>query len=130
VPERAVTVVLASADGGEVRGEGVVREIANSARILRAAGFFFGSVLLAAALIPIPIIHFIGPPGLLVAGCVMALRQLRAVAQLAPLRLACPKCGTVNRVGGGVGLSHPERPFAVTCESCRRGLTVTIDWGA
>lgn len=126
MPERAVTVVLASADGGEVRGEGVVTELAPQARALRAAGFLLGAVVLAASLIPVPIIHFIGPPALLITGGVVAVRQLRAVARLAPLRLACPKCQAVNRIGGGLGMAHPDRPIAVSCESCRRGLTVTL----
>ncbi len=126
MPERRVTVVLSSTDGGEVRGDGVVREIAASTRALRASGFLLGALVLAAALIPIPIIHFIGPPALLVAGLVTAVRQLLAVAHLAPLRLACPKCGAANRIGGGVGMAHPERPIALTCESCRRGLSVVL----
>ena len=71
MPERAVTVVLSSGDGGEVRGEGVLREIPNSTRVLRAGGFFFGAIVLAAALIPIPIIHFIGPPALIIGGGVV-----------------------------------------------------------
>jgi hypothetical protein len=124
--DRAVTVVVSSGDGAEVRGEGVVTELSLHARGLRAGGFLLGAVVLAASLIPVPIIHFIGPPALLISGGVMAVRQLRATARLAPLRLACPKCGAVNRIGGGIGVAHPERPIAVSCESCRRGLTVTL----
>jgi hypothetical protein len=126
MPERAVTVVLSSADGGEVRGEGVLREVTTPTRMLRAAGYLLGAVVLAASLIPVPIIHFIGPPALLITGGVVAVRQLRAVARLAPVRLPCPKCQAVNRIGGGLGMAHPDQPIAVRCESCRRGLTVRL----
>jgi|CXWL01.1.fsa_nt_gi hypothetical protein len=125
--ERQVTVVLASGDGNEVRGEGVLTEIPYQTRLLRAAGIFVVAMVASVALIPIPIIHLMGPPLLLIGGGIAAGRQLRAVARLTPIRLACPKCQAVNRIGGGFGMIHPDRPLDVSCDSCRRGLVVRVE---
>ncbi len=127
--KRPVMVALASADGGEVRGEGELIEIPYGTRVLRAVGIFVVAVLASVALIPIPIIHLMGPPLLLIGGGIAAGRQLRAVARLTPIRLACPKCQAVNRIGGGFGMIHPDQPLEISCDSCRRGLTVTLERG-
>ena len=125
--KRPVMVALASADGGEVRGEGELIEIPFGTRVVRAVGIFVVAMLASVALIPIPIIHLMGPPLLLIGGGIAAGRQLRAVARLTPIRLACPKCQAVNRIGGGFGMIHPDQPLAINCDSCRRGLTVTLE---
>lgn len=126
---RLVMVALVSADGGEVRGEGELIEIPFGTRVVRAVGIFVVAMLASVALIPIPIIHLMGPPLLLIGGGIAAGRQLRAVARLTPIRLACPKCQAVNRIGGGFGMIHPDQPLAISCDSCRRGLTVTLERG-
>ena len=126
---RLVMVALVSADGGEVRGEGELIEIPFGPRVVRAVGIFVVAMLASVALIPIPIIHLMGPPLLLIGGGIAAGRQLRAVARLTPIRLACPKCQAVNRIGGGFGMIHPDQPLEISCDSCRRGLTVTLERG-
>ena len=126
---RLVMVALVSADGGEVRGEGELIEIPFGTRVVRAVGIFVVAMLASVALIPIPIIHLMGPPLLLIGGGIAAGRQLRAVARLTPIRLACPKCQAVNRIGGGFGMIHPDQPLAISCDSCRRGLVVTLERG-
>ena len=125
--KRPVMVALVSADGGEVRGEGELIEIPFGTRVVRAVGIFVVAMLASVALIPIPIIHLMGPPLLLIGGGIAAGRQLRAVARLTPIRLACPKCQAVNRIGGGFGMIHPDQPLEISCDSCRRGLTVTLE---
>lgn len=127
--KRPVMVALVSADGGEVRGEGELIEIPFGTRVVRAVGIFVVAILASVALIPIPIIHLMGPPLLLIGGGIAAGRQLRAVARLTPIRLACPKCQAVNRIGGGFGMIHPDQPLEISCDSCRRGLTVTLERG-
>ncbi|MBK9548708.1 MAG: hypothetical protein IPO52_06290 [Gemmatimonadetes bacterium] len=127
--KRPVMVALVSADGGEVRGEGELIEIPFGTRVVRAVGIFVVAMLASVALIPIPIIHLMGPPLLLIGGGIAAGRQLRAVARLTPIRLACPKCQAVNRIGGGLGMIHPDQPLEISCDSCRRGLTVTLERG-
>ncbi len=124
--ERMVTVVLMSGGGESVTGAGVLTEIPYRTRLLRAVGIFVVALVTAVALIPIPIIHLMGPPMLLIGGGVAAVRQLRAVARLTPLRLACPKCQAVNRIGGGFGMIHPDQPVEISCDSCRRGLTMRL----
>lgn len=125
-----VTVVLASSDGGESRSEGELIEIPYGTRVLRAVGIFLVAMVASVALIPIPIIHLLGPPLLLIGGGIAAGRQLRAVARLTPIRLACPKCQAVNRIGGGFGMIHPDRPLEISCDTCRRGLEVRIERAA
>jgi hypothetical protein len=84
------------------------------------------AVLLASTLIPIPIVHLLGIPILLVTGVILAVRQVSMAGRLRPLRLACPKCGVPNRVGGGLGYRTAE-PRERMCDSCRRGLMLRID---
>jgi hypothetical protein len=84
------------------------------------------AVLLAATLIPIPIIHLLGIPLLLGTGVVLSIRQLSMIGRLKALKIACPKCAEPNRVGGGLGRSSIA-PREHACESCRRALTLTID---
>jgi hypothetical protein len=81
---------------------------------------------LSAALIPIPIVHLVGIPLMLLAGIVAAVRQVRSVALLAPVRFACPRCGASNGIGGGLGLSTSTGPLQRDCESCRRPLEITF----
>ena len=124
--KRNVQVVLAAPGVNSVTAPGILCSFTPFDRVKRAALVFGGAVLLAATLIPIPIIHLLGIPLLLITGIVMAVRQLRAVGRLLPLRIACPKCGAVNRVGGGFGYHDPAAPHERACDSCRRHLTMQI----
>ena len=124
--KRNVQVVLAAPGVSDTTAAGILCRFTPIDRVKRAALVFGGAVLLAATLIPIPIIHLLGIPLLLIAGIFMASRQLRAVGRLLPLRIACPKCGAVNRVGGGFGYHRPEGDHERTCDSCRRHLTMQI----
>ena len=125
--KRNVQVVLTAPGANSVTAAGTLCTFAPFDRVKGAALVFGGSVLLACTLIPIPIIHLLGIPLLLLTGIVLAARQLNAVARLLPLRIACPKCGALNRVGGGLGYHHPELgPGGRTCDSCRRNLIMQI----
>lgn len=107
-----------------MRASGEMRILTAGARVGRAAGIMLIAVALAAAIIPVPIIHLVGIPLILVAGVVAAVRQLRSVAQLAPLRVQCPRCGAGNSIGGGLGLATATGPMHRDCESCRRQLEI------
>jgi hypothetical protein len=85
-----------------------------------------GTVIAAAILIPIPIVHLIGIPLVLLAGLVAAIRQAQSVARLEPMRLACPRCGAENAIGGGLGYRNVGQAIPRPCESCRRPLTLHI----
>ncbi|MGH7594542.1 MAG: hypothetical protein ACRELE_11935 [Gemmatimonadales bacterium] len=105
---------------------GVLNEFAMVDRVKRSAIVLGAAVLLAATLIPIPIIHLLGIPLFLIGGVVVSIRQLSLMGRLRPVRIACPKCGELNRVGGGLGLSSLA-PRERMCDSCRRELTRRIE---
>lgn len=77
-------------------------------------------------LIPIPIIHLVGIPLMLLVGIFAAAKQMTAAARLKPMRLACPACEAKNRIGGGFGYHHPDEPIEMNCDSCRRGLILKL----
>jgi hypothetical protein len=123
---RKVWVTLEATGVHVVTVAGILRDFTAVDRMKRAALVMGGAVVLAGALIPIPIIHLLGIPLVLLAGIVMAGRQLTLAARLQPLRIACPKCGAVNRVGGGLGYRSVASGLDRTCDSCRRSLTMRI----
>lgn len=127
--ERKVMVSLATASTEPVRAEGVFNEFTLADRIKRSAVVMVAAVLLAATLIPIPIVHLLGIPLFLIGGVVLAIRQLSMIGRMQPLRIACPKCGELNQVGGGLGLSSIA-PGERMCDSCRRRLTLSIELGS
>lgn len=124
--ERAVVVTLATAGGESTSREGRLVDIPRGTRIARAAGFAGGFVVLAAVFLPIPIIHLLAPPAILITGMVLAARQYRATARLLPLRLSCPKCNALISLGGGIGMRDAELPIEIQCGDCRRSLTRTV----
>lgn len=123
---RKVWVTLEATGVDVVTVAGILRDFTAVDRMKRAALVMGGAVILAGALIPIPIIHLLGIPLVLLAGMLMAARQLASVTRLQPLRIACPKCGAVNRVGGGFGYRSVASGLDRTCDSCRRNLTMRI----
>jgi hypothetical protein len=124
--ERKVIVSLSVAGAEAVQVPATFQEFTLADRVRRSGMVMLVSVLLAATLIPIPIIHLLGIPLLLLTGVVLSIRQLSMIGRLKALSIACPKCGELNRVGGGLGRSSMA-PQEHTCESCRRSLTLSID---
>lgn len=122
-----VEVSLSAAGVAPIRATGELRLLSPGARAGRAAGIMLLSLALAAAIVPVPIIHLVGIPLILMAGLFTAIRQLRAVARLAPLRIGCPRCGATNTFGGGLGLRTTTGPIHRDCESCRRQLVIRFD---
>ncbi len=125
MPDRPVTVSLSATGVNPVSVAGIVTDFSRPQRVLRSAVVMGIAVLLAATLIPIPIIHLLGIPLLLLTGVVASVRQMTKIGRLHPVKVACPKCGATNRVGGGLGYTSLE-PQERMCDSCRRGLTLTI----
>ena len=123
---RLVLVSLEATGVAALTAAGTLRDFTAVDRVKRAALVMLGAVLLAATLIPIPIIHLLGIPLVLLGGILMAGRQLASVARLQPLRVACPKCGSLNRLGGGLGYRSVTGALDRTCDSCRRNLTMRI----
>lgn len=125
MPETVVRVELRSGGGAVVVADGTLQRFTTITRVARAAAILLIGTVAAALLIPIPIIHLIGIPLILLLTLVLAGRQLTLAGRLKPLRIGCPNCGAVNRVGGGLGLADPEAPRELNCDSCRRGLTLS-----
>lgn len=119
-----VTLTLPS--GEATSASGVLREFSRADRAVRALRSFGLSVLLAALFIPIPIIHLLAIPFLLIGGAVVGIRQLVIVARLQPFRMPCPKCAGSNRVGGGLGVRNVAKPIERSCDECRRALRLMI----
>jgi hypothetical protein len=127
MPDSRVRVILAAGGVSEVSVPGTLRVFTPVQRLTRAAAMMLVAIILAGSLLPIPIIHLIGPPALLITGMVLAVRQLRAGVRLAPTHIACPKCGYRNRVGGGQGWHNADHPMERHCDSCRRILEMRIE---
>ena len=122
MPDHRVRVTLEAAGVPPVNAEGVFTEFTVADKFKRAAVYFGLGLLGAAMLIPIPIIHLLGIPMMLLLGVVMALRQFTVVGRLKPMRMPCPKCQAVNRIGGGIGV-RTRNDLERNCDSCRRSLT-------
>ena len=123
---RAVQVSLVASDESAVTETGTLQQYSSLDRIRRAAIVLVAAVLLAASLIPVPIVHLFGIPMLLIAGLVFAGRQLSITCRLKPVRIRCPRCDGVNRVGGGLGYHGVAEPIERMCEVCRRVLHVRV----
>lgn len=117
-----VQLTLSAAGAEPVHAEGELTVLSTGARLIRAMGIMGVALVLAAMIIPIPIVHLVGIPLILIVGVVVAARQLRSVATLAPIRMVCPRCGANNSLGGGLGLRTATGPLEVNCQSCRRLL--------
>lgn len=130
VPERgptAVAVTLRAGPDEESSVPGVLHLLSPLQRAGRAAVTLGGFLVVAALLIPIPIIHLIGIPLAMLLGLVMAVRQGRCVARLDRVAVACPRCGERNHLGGGLGYRTATGPIPIQCSSCRRVLA--LEWG-
>lgn len=117
-----VQVTLRSGPGEVATAEGVLHYLSPMARAGRGALILGMSVVVAALLIPIPIIHLVGIPLALLVGVAVAVRQGRCVVRLERLGIPCPRCGERNHVGGGLGFRTATGPIATQCSSCRRVL--------
>ncbi len=124
MPDPNVTVTLTAADGRESAAPGVLAEIPAGTRFRRVAITAGVAILLSAAMIPIPIVHFIGVPLVLIGGIAAAVWQGKQVATLERVEIPCPCCGAVNRVGGGPGYPSTRGPFSHPCTNCRLQLTL------
>jgi hypothetical protein len=124
-----VQVTLRAGPGEESVVSGVLHHLSPMARAGRVALILGVSVVVAALLIPIPIIHLVGIPLALLIGVAVAVRQGRCVVRLERVGIACPRCGERNHVGGGLGFRTATGPIATQCSSCRRVLELGWERG-
>lgn len=96
---------------------------------LGRAGRAFGMALLAALImLPIPIIHIIGPPAAILIGLVLGLRRLGEGEIFVSAEGACPFCQVHQRLG--LAGSRFRLPCTLTCNSCRQPLELDAAGGS
>jgi hypothetical protein len=127
MPDRSVRVHLEASPTEVTSADGIVTDFTLVQRAMRATILFFLCVLLAGMILAIPIVHLVGVPLLLVTGIALGVKQFSATERLRPIRMACPKCGGPNRLGGGMGRRSLAEPMDRACENCRRGLVLRIE---
>lgn len=124
MPDHNAQIVLSASDGRESSVAGRVSEIPAGIRFRRVALTVAISILLALAMVPIPIVHFIGVPLVLFGGIGAAIWQGRQVARVDRVVVPCPCCGAANPIGGGPGFPSARGPFQHPCANCRLPLTL------
>ena len=98
----------------------VTRHLGPKDRIARA-GRAFGLALLAALImLPIPIIHIIGPPLAIIIGIVLGFRRLGEGEIFVSAEGSCPFCHQQQYLG--LAQSRYRVPRNITCNSCRQPL--------
>jgi hypothetical protein len=93
-------------------------------RVRRAAMALALCWSLAGVTIIIPVVHFVAPPVLLVAGPIVFVWRLLSRESLKEVRGACPRCKTA-RVLPTSGAPKPETN--VFCEGCGNQLTLRLE---
>lgn len=130
MPERIATITLSTDGAASTHATTTVTMFSPPQRTRRAIVALVIGAAAAAALIPIPIIHLVGIPLALLTAIVIAVKQLRVAARVGRVRVACPKCAAPQAIGGGFGFGSIDEPIPMTCDSCRRMLTLTVDPGS
>jgi hypothetical protein len=92
-------------------------------RAAAALGICWG---LAFPAVFLPVAHFVLVPGLLIAGPVLAVMQLRQRRRVVRIHGTCPRCGVTQDFAPG-GALRPRR--TVDCPHCRNDLTLVVDLG-
>jgi hypothetical protein len=106
----------------------LTRRLALSQRLARA-GRAFGMALAAALImLPIPIIHIIGPPAAIVIGLVLAIRRLGEGEIFVSAEGPCPFCQESQRLG--LAGSRYRVPCTLSCSSCRQPLQLQASGGS
>ncbi len=110
------------ADGCAVTIGGVfVRDWSEADRRRRALRWWAGLWALGIAFVFVPILHFVVPPALLVAGPIVASRISGTKRTVFGGVGPCPRCGAAVVVGGGIELKWPLRE---TCGRCYLAVAV------
>ena len=123
MPERvSMPVVLVhEVSGARADGTLAVERFAPGERRTRAVVALLGTWAIGALTILIPIVHFVAPFVLLVAGIWLAVKRWNEEARMRELAGACPKCGesfTIEMEGA------PELPVWAECPHCGVSFSV------
>lgn len=96
------------------------RDLTMRDRMVRGAKALGMALLAALIMLPIPIIHIVGPPLALLIGLVMGARRLGEGTIFVAAEGECPFCHTSQRLG--LTGSRFRLPVEITCRSCRQPL--------
>src|SRR3954470_1061300 len=78
-------------------------------------GIAIGSVIF-------PLIHFVVPPSMLIAGPIVAYFIYWQESQIKESQCLCPSCGKPFQVSKG----RPHWPLSDVCSSCHEGIRITL----
>ncbi len=98
----------------------VTRHLTARDRMVRAAKAFGLALASALIMLPIPIIHLIGPPVVLLIGLVVAVKRLGQGQIFASAEGECPFCHVTQPLG--LRDSRFRLPVDLICRSCRQPL--------
>jgi hypothetical protein len=90
-------------------------------RLKRAATILGISLIAALIALPIPLVHFVFVPGVLVAGIILSIVRLRQGEIFRSASGRCPFCGTEQRF---TAMGKFRLPKKLHCEACHRQLVL------
>lgn len=108
---------------GTARGKAELKVVGREQAVKKAAFVWVGSWLAAAAAIPIPIVHFIAPPLLLIGGPILGFFVFKlydGATDVTGGRCACPSCGKAWDLAPAAA----SWPLQFACPECQAQLTI------
>ena len=90
-------------------------------RLKRAATILGVSLIAATIALPIPLVHFVFVPGVLLAGIVLSIVRLRQAEIFRSASGPCPYCATEQRF---TVMGRFRLPKKLHCEACHRQLVL------
>lgn len=117
-----LAVVLRAEGFAPTDGGLFLRDWSPAERRRRALRWWVGLWALGLAFVFVPILHFVVPPALLLAGPLVASRISGTVRTVFGGVGPCPRCGAAVVVGGGIPLAWP---LAETCGHCYLAIELT-----
>ena len=98
----------------------VINTLSPGARARRAGLALLGGVVVAALVIPIPLIHLVGIPLALLGGIGLAIRLGTTRETLRSVTGPCPRCAHTQDFFVGIGVFPFQLPKDLSCEKCGR----------
>ncbi len=102
----------------------VVRTLRRRDRVAGAAKVLGAGLVLAAVVLPIPLVHLFAIPVVAVS-LVLAARRLWTGEVVARAEGKCPSCGQIGRFYVGFGRQRFRLPIATSCAACASALTLS-----
>ena len=114
--ETKIEILVESAKGSS-KGRATLHAVPRDVAFRKGAMLWGGAWLAAVLVLPIPIVHFIAPPILLIAGPALGVgvyKLYNGAVDIVDSEASCPDCGKVVSLG-----KRAERwPADVVCSGC------------